>query len=291
VIYDLGDAVPLQYEARTPDGTLVAATAVLTVTDPDGNVTTPTVTNPSLGVYDATVITTAVDLWRWKWVISGAVTDVESGEFFVADPAPPTYASLQQLKLHLAGKDATGLVMDTSRDELLLGALQTASRMIEAKCGDRQFWLSSTATARTFNPRYRVRRTQEGELLLVDDIGSTSGLLVEVGSGSSWTTVTSYETLPDNALAKRQAITGLLRIFGLWCYGPAQRVRVTARWGWPAVPEVVERATLMYAARLYRRKDSPEGVLGNAEWGTMRVSRIDPDVETLIGHLILPGFG
>jgi hypothetical protein len=67
------------------------------------------------------------------------------------------------------------------------------------------------------------------------------------------------------------------------------RVRVTAKWGWPAVPDTVVQATLIQASRLYRRKDSPEGVLGSAEWGTVRLGRVDPDVYALIQQLILPG--
>ncbi|MDX2921298.1 hypothetical protein PV370_25695, partial [Streptomyces sp. NE06-03C] len=68
-------------------------------------------------------------------------------------------------------------------------------------------------------------------------------------------------------------------------------VQVTARWGWPAVPDEIVQATLIQAARLYKRKDSPEGVTGSAEWGVVRLSRRDPDVWALIEHYVLPGFG
>jgi hypothetical protein len=51
------------------------------------------------------------------------------------------------------------------------------------------------------------------------------------------------------------------------------------------------QATLIQAARLYRRKDSPEGVTGSAEWGVVRLPRIDPDVSALIKDLTLPGIG
>jgi hypothetical protein len=54
---------------------------------------------------------------------------------------------------------------------------------------------------------------------------------------------------------------------------------------------VIREATLIQALRLYKRKDSPEGVLGSAEWGTVRVSRLDPDVAKLVESLVLPGFG
>jgi hypothetical protein len=43
-----------------------------------------------------------------------------------------------------------------------------------------------------------------------------------------------------------------------------------------------EAACLM-AARLYRRRDSLDGTIGWGELGVVRVGRVDPDVEALIG--------
>lgn len=200
------------------------------------------------------------------------------------------YASLETLKLALAGRAAgstTTLAMDDGRDDLLNGDLAAASRGIDAHCG-RRFWLDQSATAREFPVDGRVvcdRRTGRYRLLL-DDMGSTSGLVVEIGGDSTWTVVADYRTEPRNALADSEPITALSRLGGWGC----DEVRVTARWGWPTIPDVVVKATLLQAARLYRRKDSPEGVVGNAEWGTVRVSRIDPDVQALVSHLVLPGF-
>ncbi|MGI5288032.1 phage head-tail connector protein [Nonomuraea polychroma] len=191
------------------------------------------------------------------------------------------YATLADLKTQLA-------VTDSARDALLNNALAAASRAIDKKTG-RRFWLDPSAVQRTFNPYSRIVRDERGELLIVDDVGSTTGLVVETGSGSSWTAVTGYETSPDNALLDGQAITGLLLSSGTWGAGGATRVRVTARWGWPAVPDEIEQATLLQAGRLYKRKDSPEGVAGSAEWGLMRVPNLDPDVQALIGPYMLPG--
>ncbi|HEY5833593.1 phage gp6-like head-tail connector protein [Streptomyces sp.] len=176
---------------------------------------------------------------------------------------------------------------DTTRDALLTSALAAASRGID-RTTSRRFWLDETPVTRTFRLRDRVVREDDGDLFLTDDIGSTTGLLVETGGGASWSTVTGYETSPDNALADGQPITGLLRVLGTW--GTATtRVRVTARWGWPAVPDDITEAALIQAGRLYKRKDSPEGLMGG-DWGAIRLSRRDPDVWTLIEPFILPGF-
>ncbi|KJS60694.1 hypothetical protein VM95_19760 [Streptomyces rubellomurinus] len=178
---------------------------------------------------------------------------------------------------------------DTTRDSLLAKALSAAARSIDASCG-RRFYLDAAATARTYNPNGRVLAADGGERLIVDDLGDTAGLLVEAGTGGVWTAITGYETGPDNALVRGRPVTALVMPAGTWGSG-STRVRVTARWGWPAVPDDVVQATLIQAARLFRRKDSPEGVTGSAEWGVVRLSRRDPDVWALIEHYILPGFG
>lgn len=194
------------------------------------------------------------------------------------------YASLATLKLALGIEPG-----DITRDDLLNQALAAASRSIDKTAG-RRFFLDATASARTYNPRGRVVRDGFEERLLTDDIGTDVGLVVETGSGGSFTAVTGFETSPDNALARGRPITALLRTSGTWAAGTA-RVRVTARWGWPAVPDEVVEATKIQASRLYKRKDSPEGVTGSAEWGVVRLSRTDPDVWALVQHLVLPGFG
>ncbi|MFD9368779.1 head-tail connector protein [Streptomyces sp. NPDC060020] len=193
------------------------------------------------------------------------------------------YADLGTLKRQLSLDDT-----DDSRDALLEQALTAASRAIDKAVG-RRFWLDGTAVQRVYRPQGRTVVEDDGTALLVDDIGSTSGLIVETGSAGSWSTLTGWEALPDNALADGRPITGLLRS-GSWGTG-TNRVRITARFGWPAVPDEIVQATLIQANRLFKRKDSPEGVTGSAEWGVVRLSRRDPDVWNLIEPYVLPGFG
>ncbi|PZG19004.1 hypothetical protein C1I95_12430 [Micromonospora craterilacus] len=178
---------------------------------------------------------------------------------------------------------------DLTDDAGLYRRLVAASRAIEDKCGQRRFWLDRQVSARIVSASgRRLLRDADGDRLLVDDIGSTDGLLVEVGSAAAgWTEVVDYETEPDSALVKGRPITALLRPRGGWSRLGRQRVRITARWGWPAVPAQVVEASLLLASRLWMRRKSPEGVAGSAEWGTVRVSRWDPDVEALISKYVL----
>lgn len=48
------------------------------------------------------------------------------------------------------------------------------------------------------------------------------------------------------------------------------------------VPSVVGQAILMYAARIFRRRNSASGFEGFADVGFARVGSIDPDIEALL---------
>ncbi len=65
-------------------------------------------------------------------------------------------------------------------------------------------------------------------------------------------------------------------------YLDAYGIQVTARWGWPVVPPEITEATLLLAARLFKRKDSPGGVASFGDFGPVRISNIDVDVTNLL---------
>lgn len=169
----------------------------------------------------------------------------------------------------------------TNNDTLLQQCLTAASRQIDSFSG-RRFYADTNVSSRTYRIANRIVCDPDGDLLIVDDISSLTGLVVEVGSGSSWSTVTDYDTEPDNAIAQGKPITYLRRQYNTWATSSRAKVRVTAKWGFPAVPDDVVQATLLLAARLYKRKDSVGGTLGSDAVGFIRVSRVDPDVQALL---------
>jgi hypothetical protein len=60
-------------------------------------------------------------------------------------------------------------------------------------------------------------------------------------------------------------------------------VKVTAVFGWPAVPIAITQATIIQASRIYKRLESPLGVAGFGDLGAISVTRdLDPDVAQLV---------
>ncbi|MDX3629048.1 phage gp6-like head-tail connector protein [Streptomyces europaeiscabiei] len=196
--------------------------------------------------------------------------------------ALPLYATLAQLK-NMMG------ITDSDRDGLLVDKLSAACRSIDDTTG-RRFYLDTVPSARVINPTRRLVQDEDGWHLMVPDIGDLDDLVVEVGRTDSWTDVTSrIEAEPTDAMERQEAVTSLLMVGGSWPVGGGARARVTTRWGWPIVKPQIGEASLLLGARLVKRKDSPEGVLGSSEWGVIRLSRTDPDVYALIQRFILPG--
>lgn len=268
---NVGDQVDTRYVVE-PNGVLTDATTVLTVTDPAGNVSTPTPTHTSLGVYDASFTLTTAGTWFWYWTASGTVIDVTAPEsVLAASPAPPTYASLAELKSYLG-------VTDTSQDSQLLDSLITASRGIEHICG-RKFYPDQTATSRVFRPR-------DSYTVLVDDFWTTTDLVVKTDSGSGTypTTLTAgqYQLEPLNGVNDGEAgwpYNRLCAVNGTWPrnWTAIPSVQVTARWGWATVPGPVKQAAIYLAEETYKLKGSPFGVANFDQFGPIRM-RDNPKV-------------
>lgn len=48
------------------------------------------------------------------------------------------------------------------------------------------------------------------------------------------------------------------------------------------IPDAAHRAVVMLATRLFKRRESPEGVAGWGDMGAVRVMTVDPDIENLL---------
>jgi len=177
----------------------------------------------------------------------------------------------------------------TPADELMEAAINAASRSIDNYCG-RRFWVDPTVVVRTFVA------TSTTSLAVPDGIGTTTGLIIKTdpaGDGTFETTwaTTDYELRPveaPNVFPEAEPWTEIRAIGSLvfpvaTATGRSDRVQVTAKWGWPAVPDPVSYACRLKAARLVSRKDSPQGVAGFGDFGPVRLtSREDSDVVLLL---------
>ena len=184
------------------------------------------------------------------------------------------YASLADVKAALRIPSA-----DTIDDSLLETAIESASRMIDSY------------TARTFsNAGTAVRNFAATDPLtcIIDDAISVTTVQStdEIGSTYTTWTATDYQLEPLNSRSDGlyMPYTGL-RAVNTYTFPVVDQqalVRVTAVWGWATVPTAIKQATIIQSSRLFKRLDSPLGVLGMGDLGQIRVSRyLDPDVEQL----------
>lgn len=199
------------------------------------------------------------------------------------------YCTETQLRTHLADAGAK------MTSELLDRAINASSRAIDRYCG-RRFWQDSSTATRT----YMVTDQQR---VFVDDISTRTGVVVAVGTdGVNFPTALTVGT--DFILEPRNAdkfASGTFDAFAFWelravggyvfpLYGFGPTISVTARHGWSAVPSEIEEACIIKAAALFKRKDAVFGVAGFNEFGTVRITRSDPDVMDLLDPYRLPGF-
>lgn len=266
--YALGATVTLQLTA------LASATVALNVTAPDGTESTPATSNV-LTTWSASVTANQLGLWQFTWIVTGTASNVEQGTFQVGTP---WYATLAELQAYLPS-GTSDLVTQLS------DSLATASRSIDKATG-RRFWADTAATSRLFYPNPdRWSRT------LVDDFYTTTGLIVEVdasGDGVFETTYTSadYELSPLNGVVDGEDGWPYYRIRPVnwtWTCNPLRAsLRVTAKWGWTAVPSAVKTACVILATEALKlAREAPFGVAGFGVDGLVRV-RENPRVRDML---------
>ena len=173
---------------------------------------------------------------------------------------------------------------DTQDDDLIDVAVESASREIDGYC-ERVFY--STSATRVYIP-------QSSFLVETDDI-STLTTLKTSPDGEEFS-VTWAES--DRQLEPLNGIAGGLTtpftriraigdyLFPIWdprnVNAHEATVQVTGTFGWTATPKAVEQACILLSMRLFKRLDAPLGAVGFGDIGVVRVSRIDPDIESLL---------
>jgi len=186
------------------------------------------------------------------------------------------YATLAQVKAALR-------ISDSTEDALLEIAIEAASRAIDGNTG-RNFYSAGTAT-RYFAP-------DDDFVLQIDDLAGTAVTIQTANNADGVYDVTwatdDYQLEPLNGNSDGIPWPATrIRAIGdyLWPILNGEALaKITAVWGWSAVPIAVTQACVIQSSRIYKRLDSPLGVAGFGDMGVMRVTRdLDPDVAQLIG--------
>lgn len=184
------------------------------------------------------------------------------------------YCTLNQVKASLRIP-----VADTVDDDLLELAINAASRDID-QATERQFF--STAATRIYTP-------QDSLITKIDDLISLTTLKVSTGADGVFDLTfqaTDLQLEPLNGLVGGISVPfDQIRAVGDFTYpisGGEATVQVVGVFGFAAVPAAIEQATVLLSARVFKRNDSPGGVMGMSDIGVIRVSRIDPDIDRLI---------
>lgn len=164
-------------------------------------------------------------------------------------------------------------------------AIESASRSID-RMTNRRFWADATATARQY-------RATDFYRLFVDDISSTTGLMVKTdtgGDGTYETTLTfnvDYILDPINAPQQERPFTVVTMVGTTLFPSPINLrpgIQVTAKFGWynGIPPDDVEEACLILSTDLVKRASSVGGVLGLSELGAIRMSPLGRDVQAMV---------
>jgi len=123
-----------------------------------------------------------------------------------------------------------------------------------------------------------------------NDLVSITALKTDQGNDGTYETTwdtTDYQPAPVNTTGPEQRpYTQVRAVLGRTFPSPdrrAGRIQITGVWGWPAVPQAVTQACLIQTARVLKRRQAPEGVVGFADLGVVRMQpRLDADVQALL---------
>lgn len=267
-------------------GTATDPTTIsLAVTTPSGTTTTYTyaaaqITKNGTGDYQKLIDCSEDGDWIAVWTGTGTAADVQEVRWQVFKATDNLYCSVESLKSRFG-------ISDTVDDYELERAVRAASRRVESYCGRERFWRDATVQTRTF-------RADDSYLCCVPvGISTATGLVVKTDEDDdgtferTLTITTDFVLKPSNALARNPAWPyteiRLADNYTFPCLRVRDGVQVTARFGWPEIPDDVREAALILSHRLFKRKDTATGVLGfDAIGATVRLSRSDPDVAELL---------
>jgi hypothetical protein len=189
-------------------------------------------------------------------------------------------------------KDYTKIA-DSIDDAAIDRVLNAASRRVDTYC-QRRFWVDDGQTGT------RIYKPVNCGLMWIDDLSTSTGFTVETDDNDDGTYETTwssadYELRPPSApslFPEARPYTQIAAVESRRFPTATKRhsLRLTGKWGWPAVPDTVTEATLMLALRLMVRPGAPFAIAtaGIGDVTPMRLtsgganSTGDPDADKLL---------
>jgi hypothetical protein len=174
-------------------------------------------------------------------------------------------------------------IEDSIDDTDIQAAILAASRMIDDYC-QRGFYQEGTLAS----PVVKYYTPVSPWYLEIDDLIQPTEIASRANQSGPFSTIWDLDTdimyEPINNPELGRPVTRLLAVRTyVWPYFFPQTVKITGVWGFSSIPYEVQLACKIQAARLFVRKQSPFGIAGSVELGTVRLnSRLDPDVEMLL---------
>jgi len=276
--YDVGDLALLTASFTDENGSAIDPTDVYCIyTDPSGNSVSlhygvdAALQRSGVGTYQVELNLDEAGIWTYRWYSTGTgqASETRTLEAFTG---PFAYCTLAEVKAALGETS-------TTYDDAIELSIRAAKTAIAGYCHSQ--FLKIPSEIRYFSP-------DNGSLLMIDDALTISEVASdEDGDGTYervWA-VTDYASYPLNT---SDPITNL-RTASLGRYSfPVRRksMKITAVWGWQAVPDGVHRFSIMYAQRLVLRKEVPFGVQGGNETGAVYLPKNDPDAKMLLGAYV-----
>ena len=176
-------------------------------------------------------------------------------------------------------------IEDSVENSAIEVAIAAACRQIDDHCG-RFFYQSGTVLV----PAVRYYTPESAYVLPVDDFVSIAEIAVDGNFNQSYTTVWSATDSmfePVNNPAKGWPRTRILAVGSFtFARNLPQSARIKGIFGWSEVPFEVKTAAKIQASRLFLRNQSPFGIAGSTDIGTVRLAaKLDADVEALLRPL------
>lgn len=149
----------------------------------------------------------------------------------------------------------------TAYDSEYERSILAASRQVDDYCG-RFFWREAAPAPKLFRP-------DQVDLVWTSDIATSTGLVVETDDDddgvfeTTWSAsdyqLEPFERMNDRPYERIAAVGTrefpAVRLNAAGRRSRRARVRVTAAWGWPAVPDEVKQATAIAAIDHFKAKD------------------------------------